>query len=157
MTVTGREAFISGMSDGIDLICADIVRQLILSKRYGDIRLICALPYREQYNEIHSALDKYKYSIIINSCDERVIVSEKSDPDRYKLRNKFMVDNSSRIIGVMKEKQRGSGTLQTLNMAKRAGIEMKIVSLANNPQLYVDTDLGIDRKLEIYNEKNLPL
>ena len=86
-----------------------------------------------------------------------MIVSEKGDPERYKLRNRFMVDNSSRIIGVMKEKQRGSGTLQTLNMAKRAGIEMKIISLLNNPQLYVDTDTGIDRKLEIYNEKNLPL
>jgi len=153
----GFRTFISGMSDGVDLICADIVRQMMISKRYGDIRLVCALPYREQYNEIYTALDKYKYSIIIDSCSERVIVSEKGDPERYKLRNRFMVDNSSRIIGVMKEKQRGSGTLQTLNMAKRAGIEMKIISLLNNPQLYVDTDTGIDRKLEIYNEKNLPL
>ena len=58
-----------------------------------------------------------------------------------------MVDNSSRIIGLLKEKKCGSGTLQTVNMAKRAGLEMKIISADKNPQLYVDTDLEVsDRK-----------
>lgn len=136
----GYKTFISGMSDGIDLICAQIVLELAKSGRYGDLRLVCALPYREQFGEIVTTLDKYKYSVVIDGCDEKVIVSDKADRDRYKKRNQFMVDHSSRIIGVIKEKTAGSGTLQTVNMAKRAGLEIKMISLEKNPQLYIDTD-----------------
>ena len=136
----GYNTFISGMSDGIDLLCAQLVLETARSGRYGDIRLVCALPYREQYGEIVSTPDKYKYAVVIDGCDEKVIVSEKSDRERYKKRNQFMVDNSSRVIGVIKSKQFGSGTLQTVNMAKRAGLEIKMISLEKNPQLYIDTD-----------------
>ena len=135
----GYKTFISGMSDGIDLICAQLVLELAKSGRYGDLRLICALPYREQFSEIVTTLDKYKYSVVIDGCDEKVIISEKSDRERYKKRNQFMVDNSSRIIGVIKDKSFGSGTLQTVNMAKRAGLEIKMISLEKNPQLYLFT------------------
>ena len=136
----GYKTFISGMSDGIDLICAQLVLELAKSGRYGDLRLVCALPYREQFGEIVTTLDKYKDSVVIDGCDEKVIVSDKADRDRYKKRNQFMVDHSSRIIGVIKEKTAGSGTLQTVNMAKRAGLEIKMISLEKNPQLYIDTD-----------------
>ena len=136
----GYKTFISGMSDGIDLICAQLVLELAKSGRYGDLRLVCALPYREQFGEIVTTLDKYKCSVVIDGCDEKVIVSDKADRDRYKKRNQFMVDHSSRIIGVIKEKTAGSGTLQTVNMAKRAGLEIKMISLEKNPQLYIDTD-----------------
>lgn len=143
----GYKTFISGMSDGVDLICAQLVLEAARSERYGQIRLVCALPYAQQYREMVSALDKYKYSLLLNDCDEKVVVSVAGDRDRYKLRNQFMVDNSSRIIGLLKEKKCGSGTLQTVNMAKRAGLEMKIISADRNPQLYVDTDLEVsDRK-----------
>ncbi len=143
----GYKTFISGMSDGVDLICAQLVLEAARSERYGQIRLVCALPYAQQYREIVSALDKYKYSLLLNDCDEKVVVSVAGNRDRYKLRNQFMVDNSSRIIGLLKEKKCGSGTLQTVNMAKRAGLEMKIISADRNPQLYVDTDLEVsDRK-----------
>lgn len=143
----GYKTFISGMSDGVDLICAQLVLEAARSERYGQIRLVCALPYAQQYREMVSALDKYKYSLLLNDCDEKVVVSVAGNRDRYKLRNQFMVDNSSRIIGLLKEKKCGSGTLQTVNMAKRAGLEMKIISADRNPQLYVDTDLEVsDRK-----------
>ncbi len=154
----GYDTFISGMSDGIDLICAQTVLELARSGSYGNIRLICALPYREQFAEIVTTLDKYKYSVVVNDCFQKVIVSERSDRDRYKKRNQFMVDNSSRIIGVIKDKQRGSGTLQTVNMAKRAGLEMKIISLENNPQLYIDTDsASVPGRLEMFDAQCLPL
>ena len=135
----GYDTFISGMSDGVDLICAQLVLDIARSGRFGSIRLVCALPYADQYREIGSPLDKYKYSMILKDCDIKVVISNAADRDRYKLRNQFMVDNSSRIIGLLKEKKSGSGTLQTVNMAKRAGIEMKIISADRNPQLYIDT------------------
>ena len=154
----GYRTFISGMSDGIDLICAQLVLEMTRSGRYGQLRLVCALPYEQQYREISTPLDKYKYSLVIKDCDEKVIVSTAKDRDRYKLRNQFMVDNSSRIIGLLKEKKCGSGTLQTVNMAKRAGLEMKIISADKNPQLYVDTDKAVtDRRPELLDCKSLPI
>ena len=70
-----------------------------------------------------------------------------------------MVENSSRIIGVIKEKPFGSGTLQTINMAKRAGLEMKIISLEKNPHLYIDTDCGSEKQkaLELLADDSLPI
>ena len=155
----GYNTFISGMSDGVDLLCAQLVMELAKSGRYGDIKLICALPYKEQFAEIVTTADKYKYSVVIDECDEKVIISDRTDRDRYKKRNSFMVENSSRIIGVMKEKPYGSGTLQTVNMAKRAGIEMKIISLEKNPHLYIDTDDDSEKQkaLELLADDSLPI
>ena len=48
-----------------------------------------------------------------------------------------MVDSSSRIIAVLKNKEKGSGTIQTINMAKRAGIDCRIVRLDDNPLFYI--------------------
>ena len=155
----GYNTFISGMSDGVDLLCAQLVMELAKSGRYGDIKLICALPYKEQFAEIVTTADKYKYPVVIDECDEKVIISDRTDRDRYKKRNSFMVENSSRIIGVMKEKPYGSGTLQTVNMAKRAGIEMKIISLEKNPHLYIDTDDDSEKQkaLELLADDSLPI
>lgn len=153
----GYRTFISGMSDGIDLICAQLVLELARSGRYGELKLVCALPYRQQYAEIVTTLDKYKYSLVMNECDEKIIISEKSDRERYKKRNRFMVDNSSRIIGVIKDKQFGSGTLQTVNMAKRSGLDIKMISLERNPQLYVDTDVQDSGRLKMLDAESLPL
>ncbi len=154
----GYKTFISGMSDGIDLICAQLVLELAKTGRYGELKLVCALPYREQFREIVSTLDKYKYSLMLSECSEKVIVSDRSDRERYKKRNQFMVENSSRLIGVIKDKQFGSGTLQTVNMAKRAGLDIHMISLERNPQLYIDTDVQRNiGRLEMLDTESLPL
>lgn len=128
----GYRTFISGMAEGVDLICARIVHDMKCSGKFEGIRLVCALPYAQQYKEIKGAMDGYYYSLILSSCDEKIVVGQWGDKMRYKLRNQFMVDNSARIIGAYKYKERGSGTLQTINMARRAGLEMKIIALDNN-------------------------
>ncbi len=135
----GYKTFISGMAEGTDLICAEIVHNLIHRKGF-DIRLICAIPYRNQGTmEISNPLDRYIYSVIIQSCDKVVYICDEFEKNCYKLRNQFMVDNSSRIIGVYKQKKRGSGTLQTINMAKASGLELNIIELDKNPIFYIDS------------------
>ncbi|MBO5447945.1 MAG: DUF1273 family protein [Ruminococcus sp.] len=140
----GFRTFISGMAEGVDLTCAKLIREKICSGRYPGMRLVCALPYKEQYKEISDPLDGYYYSMIIGDCDEKVVVSCRNDRQRYRLRNQFMVDNSSRIIGAYKRKERGSGTLQTINMAKKSGLDLQIISLDGNPLLYCDSGAGQD-------------
>lgn len=137
----GYRTFISGMAEGIDLMCAKMLFDMKVSGGRGDIRLVCALPYSGQINELKNAYDKYYYKIITDRCDDIVVVSESYDKARYRKRNQFMVDNSSRIIGAYKEKITGSGTMQTINMAKRAGLDLKIISLDDNKELFYSKDI----------------
>lgn len=137
----GFRTFISGMSEGIDIICAEIVHNMA-AKKYGDIKLVCALPYAGQNREMTKPLDKYRYSMLLATCDAVVFTSPAYEKGCYKLRNQFMVDHSSRLIGAIKDKKTGSGTLQTVNMARRGGLDMKMISLDRNPVLYIDTSEG---------------
>ena len=144
----GYDTFISGMAEGVDLICAEIVHNLI-SRKGMDIKLICAVPYKGQGDsELGSPVDKYIYNTIINSCSQVVYVSERKSRSCYKMRNQFMVDNSSCVIGVIKgETAVRSGTLQTINMAKKSGREMKIIHLDRNPVYY------LSGSADVYNDK----
>ena len=65
----GYKTFISGMAEGIDLICAEIVHNLI-NRQGFDIRLVCAIPYKNQGTaELSKPLDRYLYSVILQNCD----------------------------------------------------------------------------------------
>lgn len=137
----GYDTFISGMAEGVDLICAEIVHNLI-SRNGMKLNLICAVPYKGHGNkELSSPVDKYIYSMIIQDCTKVIYTSEAKIRSCYKVRNQFMVDNSSRIIGVFKDKVTGSGTLQTINLAKKAGLQMEIIYLDRNPVFYISDDI----------------
>ena len=128
------------IAGGVDLISAEIVHNLITRKGVP-VNLVCALPYRGQgTRELTSALDRYVYSMILQSCRKVVYVSQNRSRECYKLRNQFMVDNSSRLIGVYRHKIKGSGTLQTINMAKAAGLDLHIIELDKNPVFYLESD-----------------
>lgn len=140
----GYDTFISGMAEGVDLICAEIVYNLI-SRKGMKLNLICAVPYKGQgTKELSDPMDQYIYSMIISDCSDVVYVSEKKDRLCYRRRNQFMVDNSHRIIGVYREKGVSSGTLQTINMAKKAGLEMSIISLDRNPVFYISEHSSVN-------------
>lgn len=140
----GYRTFITGMAEGIDLMCAKLIYDMKVSEGKSDIRLVCALPYREQIRELKNAFDRYYYKIILDKCDSAVVVGSAGDKNRYRLRNQFMVDNSSRLIGAYKEKTTGSGTLQTINMAKRGGLNVQIISLDANRELFYGESVKID-------------
>lgn len=136
----GYNVFISGMAEGVDLICAEIVYNLI-SRKGMDLKLICAVPYKGQGSrELSSPVDKYIYSMIIQNCSEVIYISDRKSRGCYQKRNKFMIENSGRVIGAYREKESGSGTLQTINMAKKAGREIKIIDLDRNPIFYISGD-----------------
>lgn len=122
--VNGYTYFISGMAIGIDMIAAEIV--LELKATYPDIILECALPCLNQtakwndesimrYQNILSLADKVttvSNALYFNGCMAK--------------RNKYMIDNSHRVIAVYNGKKSG-GTYQTINMAKKANKEVVIV------------------------------
>lgn len=136
----GFDTFISGMAEGVDLICAEIVYNLITRKGMN-LKLVCAVPYKDQgTKELLNPIDQYVYSMISRDCTNVVYICDKKSRDCYQKRNKFMVENSRRIIGVIKDEKAKSGTLQTINMAKKSGLELNIIYLDKNPVFYLSDD-----------------
>ncbi|MBQ7186949.1 MAG: DUF1273 family protein [Ruminococcus sp.] len=130
----GYDTFISGMADGIDIICADIVGQLV--SKGEKIRLVCAVPYAGQIKEHHTPRGAYLYKTLTERFPT-VVLARRYHQDCYRERNAFMVAHSSKLIGVYKHKTRGSGTLQTIRLAERAGLECRIIRLDDQNVFYM--------------------
>lgn len=120
----GYRTFISGMAKGVDMWACNIV--LSLKGQFPDIKLICAMPYRN-HGKSWSGVDKYELNRFLDKADEIVYVSENYDRLCYKRRNQFMVDRSSLLIGICVSEQSGTG--QTIRYAKSKGIETRIIRL----------------------------
>ena len=134
----GYRTFMTGMADGTDILCGSVIMDMMNCREYPGLRLICVLPYKEQRREISGAENRYIYSLLLHAAEAVVVTGEAHDKGRYRIRNQYMVDRSSALIAVYKEKKAGSGTLQTINMAKKAGLSMHVIELDNNPQFYID-------------------
>ena len=91
----GFRFFISGMAEGFDLFAAEAV--LELKSSFGDIALVSALPYSDVFKH-HSPEISKRIESVLEKSDIVVSLSEKYIPGCEHLRNKYMVDNSSRII-----------------------------------------------------------
>lgn len=123
----GYTHFISGMALGVDIIAAEIV--LMLKSKYKGITLECAIPCRNQCDNWVTGKDRYQS--IINKADKVTLVC---DSDYYDgcmaKRNKYMVDNSNKVIAVFNGRR--GGTQQTINMAKKAGLDVVIINPYSN-------------------------
>lgn len=122
----GCDTFISGMADGTDLICAEIISQMIDDG--AKLRLICVVPYAGQIKEHRRPRNAYIYKALTTHFPT-VVLSREYFPQCYKNRNMFMVRHSSRLLGVYKPKIKGSGTLQTIRLAEKAGLNCRIIRL----------------------------
>lgn len=116
--------FFTGMSRGIDLLAAQVV--LSLQNEY-DIHLIAAIPFinqeiswpKEDQELYYEILKKVRFSFHLSNNFHKLV---------YHLRNKFMVNNSSKVIAYYKNTN--GGTKYTLDYAEKCQIE--IVNIADN-------------------------
>ncbi len=110
----GYSIFYHGACHGFDLICAEIV--LRLKKKHKDIKLIAIVPFEKQAQS-WSLKDKAEYEYLLSKSDEVVVLSKRYSHGCYHLRNRYMVDNSSKLICYCKEIKSGTG--YTLNYARK--------------------------------------
>lgn len=88
----------------------------------GEIRLIAALPFRNQ-SEKWTSKEKFLYNEILSYCDEIIYVSEDFDKGCYHKRNRYMIDNSDKLICYY---DGGSGgTKHTIDYAIKKQIEIE--------------------------------
>lgn len=117
----GYRIFISGMAMGFDMISADVVLEL---KEIYDIKLIAVLPYKN-HSKSWNIKDKTKHSRILKEADSVIILNEEYNRYCFFDRNKYMVDNSSKVIACYNFIK--GGTLDTIKYAIKQGREVEYV------------------------------
>ncbi len=120
----GATVFYCGMACGFDLLCGKAVVDLKRLNKNG-VRLIAAIPHREQ-SERFTPFWKKLYELVLSECDEKVYIKDEYTRDCFLLRNRYMVDRSSRVITYF-DGQAG-GTAGTLKYAAKKG--RKIINIA---------------------------
>ena len=108
----------NGMADGFDLFAAEAV--LELKDTCEGISLVAVLPYNDAPKNHSAAVRKRLEAVLSVSCSV-ISLSEKHVPGCELSRNKYMVDNSSRIIGYYNGLS--NGTAHCWNYAVEKGLE----------------------------------
>ena len=114
----GVRTFLCGGAIGFDMLAAREVIRFRAS--HPDVRLVMVLPCIEQ-SEKWSAAQQNDYEYILRYADEAVYVSDTYTTDCMKRRNAELVARSDMLVAYVSHARSGSG--QTLNLAKKAGID----------------------------------
>ena len=116
----GYTDFISGMQRGVDLWAAEIV--LKLKKEGKPVRLISACAWNGMEGRWEEQDWINRYRAVLKAADKVVYVSTKPGRAAFFERNHWMVDHSSRLIGVYTGAP--GGTKETVWYAKNKGLEV---------------------------------
>lgn len=117
----GSEVFIAGGAIGVDTLAAQTV--IRLRKEYPQIRLVLALPCPPEDQTLKwSADQKAEYQSILGQANEVKILSDKYTDSCMLDRNRFMVDNSSKLIYYLRKDRSGTG--YTVRYAKKQTIKL---------------------------------
>lgn len=118
----GSERFITGGAPGFDALAAlTIIR---LRREFTQIRLILALPCPPKEQTLKwTENQKEEHKKILDLADDVKILSDKYTEKCMLDRNKYMVDNSCKLIHYLRSDGR-SGTKHTVNYAKKQGVEL---------------------------------
>lgn len=119
----GYKIFLSGMALGFDMICAEIV--LELKKKYKDIKLVAALPCKNQDCKWNSVQQK-RYRYLLKKADSiRCIYDDYIGPECMLERNEYMVNASSKMIALFNGLP--GGTRKTIEYARSKGLDVIII------------------------------
>jgi len=111
----GITTFLSGMAEGSDQICAEIV--LALRKENPTLQLHCIVPFRGQADK-WSPASQERYHAILEQANQTVILNEDYTDTCMKERNHYLVEHSSILLAVYKRNPR-SGTGSTVSYARK--------------------------------------
>ncbi len=123
----GYTRFISGMAKGVDLWAAKYIVEL--KRRDYPLELVCAVPYKELAKSWKGTF-KQDYDLIVDNADEIIYISEEYTFKCLLVRNKYMVDNSEKLIAMVSDYKSGTG--QTIKYANKNKLEVKIINVLEN-------------------------
>ena len=120
----GVTDWLSGMAQGVDLWCAQIV--LDLRKENPALKLHCILPCEGQESK-WSASARERYRSILAQANEVIYVGQEYSRDCMLERNRYLVDHSSVLLAVYNGTRR-SGTGATIRCALKEKREVIIIN-----------------------------
>lgn len=123
LTDRGVTDFLSGMAQGTDLWCSQII--LDLKKKNPVLKLHCILPYKGQADK-WSALAREKYNVILEQADSVDYVSRTYYDGCMIDRNHRLVESAGLLLAVYNGARR-SGTGATVRYAQKLGREICII------------------------------
>ena len=119
----GYDTFLSGMALGFDMICVEIL--LELKKRYKYVRIIGVLPCKNQDCKWPEKEQK-RYRKLLDQLDYiRCKYDEYIGAECMLERNRFMVNNSSKMIALFNGQN--GGTKSTIDYAKNQNLNIVII------------------------------
>lgn len=119
----GVTDFLSGMAQGTDLWCSQIV--LDLKKENPELKLRCILPCKGQESK-WTASAQERYRSILVQANEVVYVGQEYNRDCMLERNRWLVEHSSILLAAYNGSFR-SGTGATVRYALKQGREVIII------------------------------
>ena len=123
----GADTFYTGMARGTDLWAADMVLHFRFREPERKLKLICVLPYEQQCARIRGAA-RYHVQTVLHAADETVCICRNYQKGCFTRRNQYMVDHSRRLIALVADTHSGTG--QTIRMAERQGLELRVLNPA---------------------------
>lgn len=119
----GYTCFLSGFAAGADLLFAEIVANKI--RKSPAIELKAAIPCQGRLDTLKRSRQT---GALVDCCTQIYVVSERYYPGVYAKRNRFLVEQSNRIIAVYDGRKAG-GTADTLRLAQRMGKDVREISI----------------------------
>lgn len=117
----GYTRFLSGFAEGSDLIFASIVAN---EKEYRpELLLEAAIPYAGRLKTRNR-----QFHALLRTCDSVRVECEKYIPSCFMQRNRYMVNQSQRVISVYDGRDQG-GTLFTMRYAHTLGKEIRLIKI----------------------------
>ena len=126
LTEAGITVFTSGMAEGTDHYCAQIV--LALREKNPALKLHCVLPHEGQEAKWSNSAQE-RYHSILKQADFKEYVSRKYYDGCMIDRNHRMVDSAGLLLAVYNGVRR-SGTGSTVNYARKLGREIIVIDPA---------------------------
>ena len=120
----GVTEFLSGMAEGTDVWCAEIV--LELRKDNPALKLHCVLPCEEQADYWSTEAQK-RYHDVVRQADQITSVNRKYTKSCMLERNHWLVDHAGRLLAVYNGEYRG-GTAATIRYAQKAKRKIIIIN-----------------------------
>ena len=117
----GYTRFINGGAAGVDLLFAAIVAEL--KEQSHRLYLEAALPYADRKKNKDQS-----FQSMLATCDSVKVITECYNRGCYFVRNRYMVDESSRIIAVYDGRESG-GTIYTMQYACDSGKPVQVIKI----------------------------
>ena len=110
--------FYVGMAIGFDMLCFRILEKIRLTNKIKIIACIPCLSQPDKFNE----RQREEYFRMVESADEKVVLSEVYTPSCMQKRNEYMVDRSGVVVAYLT--RNFGGTANTVKYAQKKGISI---------------------------------